>query len=239
MTGSGRSPSVLVVANRTDADPGYVGERLAARGYELRTVLREEGVPALGDAGPVDLVLLLGSEWSVHTPGAPEALAAEVAMVHDAVATGCPVLGLCYGAQLVAHALGGTVARAAVPEAGPVTVDTVDPALVPAGPWTAFHVDALTPPPGAEVVAHNDCGVQAFALPGVLGVQFHPEVRPRVLADWAARFPGLVADAGTDAETLVARAEQCEETSRDAAYALVDAFLARNSELLPYVADRT
>ncbi len=229
----------LVVANRTDADPGYVGDRLAARGFGLRIALREDGVPALHDAGHVDLLLLLGSEWSVHSPVAPVALAAESALVRDAVATGRPVLGLCYGAQLVAHALGGDVARAAAPEAGPVTVDTVDPDLVPTGPWTAFHLDSLTPPPDAEVVARNDCGVQAFVLPGVLGVQFHPEVGPRVLAGWAARFPDLLADAGIDAETLVAGAEHREQASRDAAYTLVDVFLARNRARLPDVADRS
>ncbi len=238
MTGPGaHRPVALVVANRTDVDAGYVGERLADRGFTLRTVLREDSLPGLPDAGPVDLVLLLGSEWSVHSPVAPGALAAERALVCDAVSAGTPVLGLCYGAQLVASALGGSVAPAAEPEAGPIRVDTVDPVLVPAGPWTAFHADALTAPPASDVVATNDCGVQAFTLPGVLGVQFHPEVRPWVLADWAARFPRLLADAGTDAETLVAGAEARERTSRRAAHALVDVFLARNSDLLPDLGD--
>ena len=82
------------------------------------------------------------------------------------------------------------------PEIGFVEVDTSDPVLVPAGPWTAFHVDVLEPPADATVVARNECGVQAFVLPGALGVQFHPEVRPDVLDDWSRRFPDLVLDAG-------------------------------------------
>jgi GMP synthase-like glutamine amidotransferase len=218
----------LVVANATDSDPGYVGERLEQRGYLLRTVLRDGGnLPTSAvAAGSPALVVLLGSQWSVPDPVDPAALTAECALVRDAVATGLPVLGLCYGAQVVAHATGGRVWEAPAPEVGLVRVETDDPALVPDGPWTAFHTDVLEPPPGATVVAHNGCGVQAFTMPGVLAVQFHPEVRPEVLAGWAARFPELVDAAGSNRDDLLAAARGREAESRVAAYALVDAFLA-------------
>ena len=221
------SPQALVAANATDADPGFVGERLEQRGYVLRTVLREDGLPRLADAGRVDLLLLLGSEWSVHAPVHAAALAAEVALVRDAVAARLPVLAICYGAQVVSAALGGAVGPAPVAEIGVVHVRSEDPSLVPAGPWTSFHVDGLTPPPDAEVVARNGCGVQAFVLPGLLGVQFHPEVRPEVLDDWAARFPDLVRDSGQDHAAMVAAAAEREAASRAAAHDLVDAFLDR------------
>ena len=219
--------AALVVANASDADAGFVGERLEERGYVLRTVLREDGPPRLADAGPVDLLLLLGSEWSVHAPVDPPALAAEVALVRDAVEARLPVLAICYGAQVVSAALGGAVAPAPVPEIGAVHVRSEDPALVPAGPWTSFHVDGLVPPPDAAVVARNDCGVQAFVLPGLLGVQFHPEVRPEVLDDWGLRFPDLVRDSGQEHAAMVAAATEREAGSRAAAAALVDAFLDR------------
>jgi GMP synthase-like glutamine amidotransferase len=224
---SGRT--ALVVASAGDADPGFVGDRLEHRGYELRTVFRDErGLPAtIAAAGHPDLLLLLGSEWSVHAPVDPAALDAECALVRSARGSLVPVLGLCYGAQLLAHALGGTVTAARQPEVGLVEVNTIDPGLVPAGPWTAFHVDVLEPPPDATILARNACGVQAFLLGGALGVQFHPEVRPDVLDDWARRFPDLVAEAGLVRADLVARAHDRVDESRRAAYALVDAFLAR------------
>jgi GMP synthase-like glutamine amidotransferase len=179
---------VLVVANSTDADPGYVGERFEDRGHALRYVLRDRGeVPTQVPAG-TGAVLLLGSEWSVHAPVDPDALEAECELVRSAGERGVPLLGLCYGAQVVAQALGGSVSRAATPEVGLVYVESSDEQLVPPGPWSAFHVDTLQPPPVARVVARNGCGTQAFVLPGVLAVQFHPEVRPEVLADWARRF---------------------------------------------------
>lgn len=224
---SGRT--ALVVANVSDADPGFVGDRLEQRGFRLRTVLREAGgVPStVAAAGHPDLVVLLGSEWSVHAPVDPAALDAECELVRSARGARVPVLGLCYGAQVLAHALGGSVRAAPGPEIGLVEVDTSDPELVPTGPWTAFHLDVLEPPPDASVVARNACGVQAFVLPGALGVQFHPEVRPDVLDDWSRRFPELVLDAGWQPAELVQRARDREEDSRLAAHRLVDTFLAR------------
>jgi GMP synthase-like glutamine amidotransferase len=221
--------TALVVASAADADAGFVGDRLQQRGYLLRTVIRDGGgVPTtVAAAGHPDLVVLLGSEWSVHAPVERDSLAAECALVRSARAAQTPVLGLCYGAQVLAQAFGGSVSPAGQPEIGFVDVDTADPVLVPAGPWVAFHVDVLEPPVDATVVARNECGVQAFVLPGALGVQFHPEVRPDVLDDWSARFPDLVLEAGLQQAVLLAQARDREDDSRAAAYALVDAFLTR------------
>ena len=218
--------TALVVANSTDTDPGYVGERLVERGYTMRTVLRDRGeVPT--DLAGVDSVVLLGSGWSVHSPVDPSALAAECDLVRSACSAGVPVLALCYGAQVVAHALGGRVSLAAHPEIGFVEVATDDEDLVPAGPWAGFHSDVVEAPPDAQVVARNGCGTQAFLLPGVLAVQFHPEVVPATLDDWSRRLPGLLVEAGLDRETFVAEAREREPAARSAAFALVDAFLDR------------
>jgi GMP synthase-like glutamine amidotransferase len=221
--------TALVVANRSDADSGYVGERLVQRGYDLRTLLRDAGeVPAdVSAAGDVDLVVLLGSEWSVHAPTDEQSLADECALVRSVQAAGVPLLGICYGAQVIAQALGGSVSLAPEPEVGWVQVQTRDPALVGTGPWLQYHVDTIDAPLDAEVVATNACGQQAFVLPGVLAVQFHPEVRPDKLADWVRRFPQRLADAGLDVAGFLAEADARVPASRASAYALVDAFLDR------------
>ena len=219
--------TVLVVGNRVDPEAGHVGERFEQLGFTLRRAWREDGgCPDVVPDG-VDVLLLLGSDWSVHSPVDAAALAAEAGLVRDARARGVPVLGLCYGAQVIAHALGGAVAPAPEPEVGLVSVDSEDPALVPAGPWWEFHLDVLDPPPGARVVARNGCGVQAFTMPGMLGVQFHPEVLPETLDDWARRFPELLDRVGRGRDDLVAEAARHEAQSRLAAHALVDDFLAR------------
>ena len=219
---------VLVVANASDPDAGYVGERFVEHGHRLRSVFRDRGEV---DGLPEDVghVLLLGSEWSVHAPVDPQALERECSLVGAALAAGVPVLGLCYGAQVLAHALGGSVSRADVPEVGLVTVESSDPALVAPGPWSAFHADVVEPPPAAQVVARNRCGVQAFVLPNVLAVQFHPEVRPDVLDGWAQRFPDLVTAAGMVRADLATEMRRRETQARGLAHGLVDAFLARTS----------
>jgi len=218
--------TVLVTANAADPDAGYVGERLIQRGLTLHTAIRDRGeVPSSMPDG-TSLLLMLGSEWSVVDPVRPDVLDAEVALFLSAQEAGVPVLGLCYGAQVATHALGGRVFRAPAPEVGLVDVDTDEPGLVPGGPWWEFHTDVVEPPEGVRVVARNACGVQAFVAPGMVCVQFHPEVRPETFDDWMGRFPDLVDAVGADRASLLALAQGRESDARRAAYALVDAFLA-------------
>ena len=60
-------------------------------------------------------MLTLGSEWNVYQPETAALVDAEAALVRDVVERGIPLLGICFGAQVLAHALGGTVSRAATP----------------------------------------------------------------------------------------------------------------------------
>ena len=100
------------------------------------------------------------------------------------------MLGICFGAQALAAALGGCVRRLERPEVGWVTVDTADAERLPAGPWMAWHEDGFTLPPLAYELASNAFGVQAFCHCRHLAVQFHPEVTPAIIADWAAHDHG-------------------------------------------------
>lgn len=227
-----RRDKVLVVGNTADPDAGYVGDRLAARGLILARAWREDVLRGTVPRGTA-AVLLLGSDWSVAAPLAPDALAAECALVRSARDRAVPLLGLCYGAQVLAHTYGGLVSMAPSPEVGLVTVESVDEGLVAPGPWWAFHEDVIEAPPTARVVARNARGVQAFEVSGALGVQFHPEVRPEVLAGWLSRAPSMVAAAGASGGELAADAVRREADARDAAYALVDGFLARFGVLTP------
>ena len=222
---------VLVVGNTSDPDSGYVGERLDQRGYVSSFLARDTADPAAPWllAPRPDLLLLLGSPWSVHAPVDAAARDAECELVRDAVQDDVAILGLCYGAQIIAAALGGRVTLAAQPECGLAEVDTTAPDLVPAGPWVSFHADAIEAPPHAQILARSPAGVQAFSLPGVLGVQFHPEVRPEILAGWIQRFPDLVSTAAprdrAAGDDLLARCRDRESVARQGAYDLVDAFL--------------
>jgi GMP synthase (glutamine-hydrolysing) len=121
--------------------------------------------------------ILSGGPHSVYEPEAP-ALPAYV------LESGKPVLGICYGMQLLTHALGGQVAAAATREYGLAQVETqrANP-LLPEGfyPVWMSHGDRIEiPPPGFEVLA-GSAGSPVAAMGDLrrqlFGVQFHPEVR--------------------------------------------------------------
>ncbi len=233
-------PAALVLANRDDADPGLVGQALIERGYHLTTLAREddaEGWSRSPVRGDVDLVVVLGSEWSVYSDAVQGRVQREQSFVAGAVDAGVPVLAICFGAQLLAAALGGEVAPAGRTELGWLEVQPVERGLdgdgrdqrriaIEPGPWFQFHGDTFTVPPGATELARSDVGPQAFSAGSALGVQFHPEVTPDIVGRWAASDPEPVARAGMGAEELVARTAAEQPRARKAAARLVDAFLA-------------
>ena len=101
--------------------------------------------------------------------------------VAEAADRGLPILGVCYGHQALAEALGGRVAAMDDIELGYREIERVDddPLLADLDdPFTAFetHSDRVVElPPGATLLAENDRGVQAFRRGDCWGVQFHPE----------------------------------------------------------------
>lgn len=161
------------------------------------------------------------------TDGSVPWIAPERRMVAAAVADGVPVLGVCFGGQLLAEVLGGSVTRAVRPEVGWRLLDTVDPARVPAGPWLDWHEDAFTCPPGAEAVARTDVSLHAFVQGPHTGLQFHPEVTRAVVDGWIgdARERAHLAD--DDVEALLSGFDTAGRGPDHLTGALVDAFLGR------------
>ena len=168
---------IVVFEHQPDAGAGFLGEWLDARDLPW-TVIRDGdggGGPPPGDARAL---VTLGSSHSAYDTE-PGWIPRHLTLLADALAAGTPVVGVCFGAQALALAAGGSVARAPEPEIGWVRPQTGEPAL--AGPWLAWHLDAIDPPPGATVLARSPRAVQAFTVGRSLGVQFHPEV---TAADW-------------------------------------------------------
>ncbi len=127
-------------------------------------------------------VILSGGPKSVHVEGAPSLDPA----IYD---LGIPILGICYGAQLIAQQLGGTVGRQMRGEYGRAVLTRLDDAPsallgddIPAvqDVWMS-HFDAVTeaPPGFTSTAATPDAPVAAFEAPdrGIFAVQHHPEVR--------------------------------------------------------------
>ena len=164
-----------------------------------------------------DGVVVTGSRSSVYyDEDWIDLLVDYVAGVHDA---GVPLLGVCFGHQVIAAALGGDVATMGEYEIGyrEVEVATDDPLFDGIGDsFTVFttHSDTVVElPPGAELLAENDYGVHAFRAGDAVGVQFHPEYDPETAERVTTRKDELsderVAEvlAGIDAETYDAACE--------------------------------
>ncbi|GAA0553703.1 type 1 glutamine amidotransferase [Halorubrum ejinorense] len=133
----------------------------------------------LPDHTDFDGVVVTGSRSSVYWD--EEWIPALVDYVAEAVAAGCPVLGVCYGHQVLAEALGGRVAGMDGFEIGYNEISRLreDPLFDGLGDsFTAFttHGDAVVElPPSATLLAENEHGVHAFRDGHCWGVQFHPE----------------------------------------------------------------
>ena len=121
-------------------------------------------------------IILSGGPKSVYEDGAPQ-------VPSWALESGLPVLGICYGMQALAHALGGDVRSDGHSEYGPATVAVTDAVGVLAGlparldVWMSHGDSILAPPPGWRVLAASPTAPVAAATDGRLsGVLFHPEV---------------------------------------------------------------
>jgi GMP synthase-like glutamine amidotransferase len=151
----------------------------------LETVHLERGDLVPEGIRAYDRVVTLGSEHAADDDTVPWQ-AVEQAALRAAVEAEVPVLGICFGGQSLARALGGGVRRAARPEiASWVSIGARDGAMDD-GPWFEWHRDEILPPPGAEILAANESGVQAFRLGPHVGLQFHPEVDVAIVDDWIA-----------------------------------------------------
>lgn len=216
----------LIVGNGGDADPGLVGQRLAEHGSTFERAVREypREWPSLGG---IDVVVLLGSDWSVYWESNSTEVEAESDLVRTARHRGVPTFAVCFGAQLVAHALGGTVERAPRHEIGWCDVGHLAHAEVLAGPWMQWHYDRFTVPPGLSTLALNDVGVQAMYGDRIFATQFHPEATPAIVQRWATAGARELDSAGVDPKHLCELTVERVVERGDATARLVDWFLEK------------
>ena len=193
---------------------------------ELRSV--DAGLP---EPASLDLLLVLGSPESAYDHRVPW-LTGELAWLKAVQARGVPTLGICFGSQLLARALGGEVYRNREAEIGWTTLDTLQDDWVLKGPWLNFHFDAFTPPPGATLLGRTELAAQAYRHGRSLGVQFHPEIDTAMFDTWIAYWRRseegrrFMSEAGDLPERIRAEIAEREAANRDNCRLLLEDFLA-------------
>ena len=207
---------VLIVHFGSKSTP-MIAQQLRQIGLRSR-VIHAADVPQAVDGGAgAKLTILSGGDDRVGNAGSPTLGDADLA----ALRRNGVVLGICYGAQLLASKLGGTVAPAAVPEFGEVKVNMIAPfGDYSGGTVVMNHSDEIAAlPAGWKVFGSTaHCRHALVGADGVYAVVFHPEVDhtengDAFLAHVALSLAGCERDYTYDLDTYV---DTCTEWLRQA-----------------------
>ena len=201
-----RKLKALILQHEEPTPPGYLAEWLQERDAEF-DVHRIDLHEWTRDPRDYDFIASLGSEFAAFDDSKPF-IRREADLLHAAAKADVPVLGLCFGGQLLARVLGGKSFRSEHAEIGWLPVRSNDPDLVSEGPWFNWHFDTFTLPPGAKLIAQTDVAPQAYVIGRSLGLQFHPEVTPEIMESWVKAYRHELDGDGVDPDALL------EETNR-------------------------
>lgn len=209
---------LLVIQHDVKVPLGELAPPLMAAGLQIEYWKTWETPTAAPDPTDFDGVVSLGSFSSVCDEQSHEWMGQEIRLLGLALEAQIPVLGVCFGAQILARAAGGRVFTAPEPEMGWLEVSTnesarVDPLLGVLGetwPVLNFNFDTFEPPADAVLLASTTQLPQAYRLGTCAwGIQFHIEATIEILEDWIDRhlqrtepypvdFDALRADAAPD-----------------------------------------
>jgi GMP synthase (glutamine-hydrolysing) len=183
----------LIVLQHAECEPpGAFTDVFEERGVEVRTAKPYRG-DALPDWTWADGIVAMGGPMSVTDAGQIPWLAAEIALVRDAVHAGLPFMGVCLGAQVLAAGLGAAVYVGDRPEVGVAEVQltpegTQDPVLSALPPTVRalhWHSDTFPVPVGGVHLARSQrYDSQAFRWGCAYGLQFHLEVTVELCREW-------------------------------------------------------
>jgi GMP synthase (glutamine-hydrolysing) len=194
---------------------GVAGYRapIEAAGYRLdRIDVGDPGFASI-DLNAPDLLIMMGGPMGVYEQDRYPWIRCQLRRLEGRLAAGLPTLGVCFGAQMIAAALGARVFAGDRKEVGfhPVRVAETasgNPLVHLRGvPILHWHGDSFDLPDGAELLASSHVyRHQAFRVgPAILALQFHAEMGedPRFHA-WVEQWPEAAIEAGSSPEQLMA-----------------------------------
>ncbi len=189
-------PRILVFQHVAAEPLGTLDPLIRARGHRIRFVNFEREPGAQPDVERYRGLVVLGGPMNVEDHARRPHLRTELRAIERMLELNRPVLGICLGAQLLAHALGAPVTRASRPEIGWYPLHTTadgrtDPVLAPLGeraPVFQWHGCRFDIPRDAVHLARSDgCEQQAFRWgERAYGFQFHLEMDAPLVERWLA-----------------------------------------------------
>ena len=211
---TGEAPETLLMRFGGFADWFRAAMRIDAA--QMRVVRVDEG-ETLPDPRDVPGAVITGSAamvteraaWSESTAG----------WIRDAMDAETPLFGVCYGHQLMTHALGGTVGwlpagREIGTESITLLTEVRDAHALPSSfpAHTTHRQTVLAPPPGAEILARSERDPHQLLryAPNALSSQFHPEFTPGFMRAYIEVRADALREEGLDPDALLADVRETE-----------------------------
>jgi GMP synthase (glutamine-hydrolysing) len=203
---------VLVVQNSALGTFGAFGDAIERRyRASIKTIRPDHLSFDTVDSYDADLFVLLGSRRGVYETNVSW-IVQEADFAKRLIRDGRPLLGICFGAQIIATALGGHVSPTGRRHVGWLTNDIADKPIW-GGEWFRWHSDEIDLPTGVSVLAQSGSTIQAFCTASTIGIQFHPEVTEGMIEAFIEADRPSLEVAGHDVNELK---RSCSERCRSA-----------------------
>lgn len=229
-------PKILVVIHNIDDHLNEMANPIAEAGILMDTwdVQNDNaGKPDLDKLSQYSGIISMGAHAGVLEESKYAWMSHERKIMQWALETETPLLGLCFGSQLLASAAGGRVYKAETGEFAWTKVDMLpeaasDPVIGVLGQTIdafQFHYDSFELPENAVLLGERNGTIEAFRVgSSAWATQFHPEVGLSQQLAWLSTYRGAFIREGTDIDEQISKSHELAASYRKQAWELSEAF---------------